>query len=168
MDIVFLYFVVIAKLLAETRVICPLALVGQWADEITKMTTNIRVLKHQGTNRTTGLITSLCHVDLHSCTFVDAAALQKYHVVVTTYDTIKSEHAAYYPEAKDESSSKASSKKKVSAGSDSDDSDSDSAPARPAAKKGKGKAATKKCALFGVKWYRIVLGSFYLFVQWTT
>lgn len=93
----------------------------------------------------------------HSYTFPDAAALQKYHVVVTTYDTVKSEHASFSPEAKDESSSKASSKKSSRADSDGDS--DESVVLRPAAKKGKGKAAAKKCALFGVKWYRIVLGS---------
>jgi hypothetical protein len=35
------------------RVVCPLALVGQWASEVEKMT-RLRVLKHQGTSRTTG------------------------------------------------------------------------------------------------------------------
>src|SRR6266545_5414986 len=35
------------------RVICPLALVEQWASEVTKMT-NLRVLKHHCADRTTG------------------------------------------------------------------------------------------------------------------
>lgn len=36
------------------RVICPLALVGQWADEINKMAVGLTVIKHQGTARTSG------------------------------------------------------------------------------------------------------------------
>lgn len=43
------------KLLSKSRVVCPLALVGQWADEISKMTKDIRVLKHQGPSRTIGI-----------------------------------------------------------------------------------------------------------------
>ncbi|KAF8960935.1 SNF2 family N-terminal domain-containing protein [Flammula alnicola] len=123
---------------ASTLVVCPLALVGQWADEITKMT-NLRVLKHQGTTRTT-----------------DPAVLQKYHVVVTTYDTVKSEYMAHSPSAKDESksSSKASSKKTTPVDSESD---SEEDFGRTIAKKGKAKAGSKKSAIYGVKWWRIVL-----------
>lgn len=101
---------------------------------------------------------------LFSCATSDAAALQKYHVVVTTYDTVKSEHGVFAPEAKDES--KASSKKKSSP-ADSDEDSDESVYSRPATKKGKGKAATKKCALFGVKWYRVVLGSLSPTIQQT-
>jgi hypothetical protein len=80
--------------------------------------------------------------------------LEKYHVVVTTYDTVKSEYLSYNPPAKDESKkSKASSKGKA-AESDSD-SESDSF---AKAKKSKSKGA-KKCALFCVKWWRNVLGA---------
>ncbi|CAA7266240.1 unnamed protein product [Cyclocybe aegerita] len=122
----------------STLVVCPLALVGQWADEVQKMT-GLRVLKHQGTSRTT-----------------DPAVLQRNHIVVTTYDTVKSEYEAFSPSAKDESkSSKSSAKKKK------DDSDDDSSEAetfgRTVAKKGKAKAPVKKCALYGVKWWRTVL-----------
>ncbi|KAF8804390.1 hypothetical protein BYT27DRAFT_7143491 [Phlegmacium glaucopus] len=120
---------------ASTLVVCPLALVGQWADEVEKMT-NLRVLKHQGTSRTT-----------------DPAVLQKYHIVVTTYDTVKSEYVSYSSSAKDESKkSKASSK--AAADSNNDDSESDSV---GKAKKSRAKPGAKRCALFGVKWWRIAL-----------
>jgi hypothetical protein len=78
--------------------------------------------------------------------------LQKQHIVVTTYDTVKSEYSAFTPAARDESKAASSSKKKAKKDSD-DDSDSN-----PKTVKRKSKAASKKCALYGVKWFRIVLG----------
>jgi Superfamily II DNA/RNA helicases, SNF2 family len=101
------------------------------------MTTKLRVMKHQGTQRTT-----------------DPNVLKKYHVVVTTYDTVKSEYDAYSPPAKDESQAK--SKKKSSSLSDDSDSDEDSEEVIKKPGKGK-KAPAKKCALFGIKWWRVVL-----------
>jgi hypothetical protein len=77
---------------------------------------------------------------------------------VTTYDTVKSEYAVFNPAAKNESksSSKASSsKKKISKGSDYD---LDSDDVGHTAVKKTGRAALKKCALYGVKWWRVVLG----------
>ena len=139
------------------RVVCPLALVGQWADEIEKMT-NLKALKHQGTSRTAGknnifvFVLNIAFVNL--LFYIDHKVLEKYHVVVTTYDTVKSEYDSYNPSAKNESKkSKASSKKKNS-DSDSDDSESDS----KITKKSKG---AKKCALFNVKWWRSVLGAIF-------
>ncbi|KAH9474606.1 putative ATP-dependent helicase [Psilocybe cubensis] len=127
---------------AANLVVCPLALVGQWADEIERMT-SFKVLKHQGTTRTT-----------------DPNVFNKYHVVVTTYDTVKSEYMSYNPPAKDESksSSKSASKKSTPDNSE-DDSDEDSF-GRTIKKKvpaGKSKAPVKKCALFATKWWRIIL-----------
>lgn len=89
--------------------------------------------------------------------------LQKYHVVVTTYDTVKSEYMAYSPAAKDESkasSSKASSKK-TSPNTSDDDSEEDFGRGikKPAVK---GKAPVKRCAIYGIKWWRIVLGAFFV------
>jgi len=81
--------------------------------------------------------------------------MRKYHVVVTTYDTVKSEYMAYSPSAKD--ASKASSKKKASNDDDDDDSESDSFGKKAIKKKGK---AAKKCALYDTKWWRVVLGIF--------
>jgi len=81
--------------------------------------------------------------------------MRKYHVIVTTYDTVKSEYMAYNPSAKD--ASKASSKKKASKDDDDDDSESDSFGKKAVKKKGK---AAKKCALYDIKWWRVVLGIF--------
>lgn len=60
---------------------------------------------------------------------------------------------AYNPSAKDES--KASSKKMTPEGSE-DDTDEDFG--KTVKKKTTAKAKAKKCALYGVKWWRIVLG----------
>ncbi|KAJ6531254.1 SNF2 family N-terminal domain-containing protein [Mycena capillaripes] len=131
---------------APTLVVCPLALVGQWADEIRKMTDGIVVVKHQGTSRTKS-----------------SAVLRRAHVVVTTYDTVRSEHAAFAPTAKDELKTAAANARKASANSDSDDSDSeaDHFGRTVAEKKGKAPAKTKTkpkvCPLFEVKWWRVVL-----------
>lgn len=103
--------------------------------------TKLTVLKHQGTSRTT-----------------DPIALRRHDVVVTTYDTVKSEYAAFAPEAKDESKSKKSKSNKQSQVLDSDDSDSGEAEhfgrtiAKPARK------SKVKDAIFQVKWFRIILG----------
>jgi hypothetical protein len=72
---------------------------------------------------------------------------------VTTYDVVKSEYDNYCASAKDESQTTLKPKKKKGAESD-DDSDSSGAVRKS---KPRSKAKTK-CALFGVKWFRIVLG----------
>lgn len=36
------------------RVVCPVALVGQWASEIRKMAVGLQVIEHHGATRTTG------------------------------------------------------------------------------------------------------------------
>lgn len=97
-----------------------------------------------------------------------AAILRRAHVVVTTYDTVRSEHAAFAPTAKDETKTtkaKAAAKATVvDSDSDSDDSDSEREHfgRTVAVKKGKapakGKAKEKVCPVFEVKWWRIVLG----------
>ncbi|KAF9467200.1 SNF2 family N-terminal domain-containing protein [Collybia nuda] len=125
---------------ATTLVVCPLALVAQWADEISKMAVNLKVIKHQGTSRTS-----------------DPAALRNAHVVVTTYDVVKSEYEVYTSlSAKDES--KTTKKKGKSSSSDDEDS-ADSAEhfGRTLASKAKKSTAQKKSALFQIKWWRIVL-----------
>lgn len=73
------------------------------------------------------------------------------HIVVTTYDVVKSE-APNGGTAKDEGTAK--SKKKAAASSDDD---SDDIVARPVVSKGKKKAMPKN-ALFGIRWWRVVLG----------
>lgn len=120
------------------RVVCPLALVGQWADEIKKMT-KLTVLKHQGTSRTN-----------------DPIVLRRHNIVVTTYDTVKSEYAAFVPEAKNESKSK---ERQNQEDSDSDEAEDFGRNVRKSAASGSKKKA--KNALFHVKWFRIVLGRCY-------
>jgi hypothetical protein len=70
--------------------------------------------------------------------------LQKYDVVITTFQTLASEHGA-----------KITTRTLTDDDSDQVSSDSDSAPSKP-----KKKVATKKtaCPLFDVKWLRIVIG----------
>ncbi|TFK32090.1 SNF2 family N-terminal domain-containing protein [Crucibulum laeve] len=124
---------------ATTLVICPLALVAQWASEIEKMATGLKVLKHHGTSRTS-----------------DPHELTRHHVVVTTYDVVKSEYDAYSPSAKNESKAKGKSKTL----DESDDDDDAEHFGRTLAAKGAkktGKAKAPKNALFNVKWWRIVL-----------
>lgn len=88
---------------------------------------------------------------------IETSVLAKYHVVVTTYDTVKSEYVSHSPSAKDESKkSKASSKAKAV---DSDDDSESEGSSR--LKKSKTKAGAKRCALFGIKWWRVVLGAFF-------
>ncbi|KAF8872465.1 SNF2 family N-terminal domain-containing protein [Infundibulicybe gibba] len=124
---------------ATTLVVCPLALVGQWADEIQKMAVGLTVIKHHGTSRTG-----------------DPAALRRAHVVVTTYDVVKSEYASYSPPAKDESKSKTKKKAKDASDVDSDDSGEHFGRTLMAKKKTP-RASAKKDALFHVQWWRIVL-----------
>ncbi|RDB17334.1 hypothetical protein Hypma_001783 [Hypsizygus marmoreus] len=125
---------------ATTLVICPLALVGQWADEIAKMAEDVSVIKHHGTSRT-----------------ADPNVLRRVRVVVTTYDVVKSEYLAYQSNAKDETQTKLTKKKAVN--SSDDDSSSGSAEhfGRTISSKSRRTKSPKKSALFQVKWWRIVL-----------
>lgn len=61
----------------STLVVVPLALIHQWAAEIKQLTRlgSLRVVEHQGTKRTT-----------------NPKDLEKYDVIVTTYQTLRSEH----------------------------------------------------------------------------
>ncbi|KAJ3560995.1 hypothetical protein NP233_g10474 [Leucocoprinus birnbaumii] len=121
----------------STLVVCPLSLVGQWADEIKKMT-KLTVLKHHGTTRTT-----------------DPAQLRKHNVVVTTYDVIKNEYAVFAPEAKDESKK---AKAKTSSATESDsDSEAEHFGRNIRKPTAYGSKKKKKDAIFQVKWWRIVL-----------
>ncbi|KAH7929303.1 hypothetical protein BV22DRAFT_1110033 [Leucogyrophana mollusca] len=127
----------------STLVVCPVSLVSQWASEIQKMATNVRVVEHHGPGRTT-----------------DPTQLMRAHVVVTSYSIVSSEYGAYAPEARDESKSKSKAKKASAKNSDEDfldDSDDDSAFARSLSKKKATSRTKAKDALFRVKWFRIVL-----------
>ena len=117
--------------------------------------TKLSVLKHHGANRTTGKqLMSTIFKDLYPFSFADPSVLKKYRVVVTTYDTVKSEYESHSPSAKDESAAKKKTKK---AAVDSSD-DSEHETFGRTIKKPAKKAAVKKCALYGVQWWRVVLG----------
>lgn len=83
----------------------------------------------------------------------DPKVLEKADVVVSSYNTVASEHGVFDPPAKNEGKKKASKSQKSSQGF-SDDSDSD------VGRTIKKAPAKKKDALFHVKWWRIVLGKF--------
>jgi len=87
---------------------------------------------------------------------LDPNILKKYDVVVTTYETVQSEYSVYVPPVKDASS--ATSKKKKALDSDDSDSDLEESMARIKAKSTR-KPPAKKCALYGVRWWRVVLGT---------
>ncbi|KAJ7172070.1 SNF2 family DNA-dependent ATPase [Mycena filopes] len=131
---------------APTLVVCPLALVGQWAEEIAKMTTGLTVVKHQGPSRTKS-----------------AAVLRRAHVVITTYDTVRSEHTAFAPTAKDDLKAAAkASKASADSDADSSNSEADHFGRTVGNKKGKTPAKTTKAKakvhpIFEVKWWRVVL-----------
>lgn len=119
---------------ATTLIVCPLALLGQWASEIKKMCIGLTVVEHHGSTRTN-----------------DPLALSRAHVVLTTYDVVKSEHGLFDPSSavKPSSSKSAAGKGNYS----TDDSSVEELKALPA------KKSTKKLktALFGVRWWRVVL-----------
>ncbi|KAG6888775.1 hypothetical protein C0995_006104 [Termitomyces sp. Mi166 len=143
---------------ATTLVVCPLALVGQWADEISKMAQDVSVLKHHGPSRTSGACVLLSFLETKLKTPRDPIALRKQRVVVTTYDVVKSEYEVYMSSAKDESQTKLPTKKKSEATSDDENSsDATGKFGRSLNAKKKKTKSNKKCALFGVKWWRIFL-----------
>ncbi|PSR75765.1 hypothetical protein PHLCEN_2v8882 [Hermanssonia centrifuga] len=121
---------------AATLVVCPVAVVGQWASEIRKYAEGLTVIEHHGPNRAT-----------------DPEKLKKAHVVITSYSIVANEHATYAFDATDESKPK-KSKKSAAAASDDNSDDSESNFARALKKKSPVK---QKDALFKVKWWRIVL-----------
>ena len=122
--------------------------------------TKLSVLKHHGANRTTGKqLMSTTFKYLYRFSFADPSVLKKYRVVVTTYDTVKSEYESHSPSAKDESAAKKKTKKAVVDSSD----DSEHETFGRTIKKPAKKAAVKKCALYGVQWWRVVLGKVFNF-----
>ncbi|KAK1216281.1 hypothetical protein PQX77_021090 [Marasmius sp. AFHP31] len=119
-----------------TLVVCPLALIGQWAEEIEQVTKGLVVVKHHGGSRTT-----------------NPGDLQKADVVITTYDILKSEYAVFNPPEPDETkSSKDTTRKTVT--QDEDELDSSDDEYHRQGRKAKGRA---RDALFRVKWLRVVL-----------
>lgn len=88
--------------------------------------------------------------------------LRRVRVVVTTYDIVKSEYEVHMSGAKDESHTKLPSKQKSEAGSDDTLSRSSDKFGQSINARDKKTKAKKKCALFGVKWWRIVLGIIFI------
>ena len=82
-------------------------------------------------------------------------------MVITSYNTVASEHGTYDPEIKNEGKgkSKATTTKSASASDSEGDSDDDIRKHLQKNKKPAAKAAKKKDALFRVKWWRIILGA---------
>ncbi|CAE6346188.1 unnamed protein product [Rhizoctonia solani] len=126
-----------------TLIICPVGLIAQWESEIKKMCLNVRTISHHGPSRAK-----------------DSKVLERADVVVTSYQVVSSEHAAYLGGA----ASSAAQPKKATTGKakkriESDDSglSSDSDGGAPAKKKPAGSKKPKPAALFGVRWWRIVL-----------
>lgn len=121
----------------STLVVCPVAVVSQWASEIKKMAIGLTVIEHHGQTRTS-----------------NPSDLERAHVVITSYSTIASEYGTYSP-ATDESKPKKKSKQSQSQVSDDSDDDSVGKVLKTTTRKASGKKP--KDALFRVKWYRIVL-----------
>ncbi|KZT54103.1 hypothetical protein CALCODRAFT_473944 [Calocera cornea HHB12733] len=123
-----------------TLIVCPVGLIKQWKEELSKMTVGLRVIEHHGAGRTK-----------------DASVLERADVVVTSYSVVASEHAASgggsdHSEPK-KAKAKTKSKNDAFIVSDSEGDDSDNF-AKKVVKKTKKKTA---CALFEVDWLRIVL-----------
>lgn len=120
-------------------------LVSQWF--------NTRALLEQRVD----ILSYLQHVRVYLTSNLDPKSLSGAHVVVTTYDVVKSEYDSYNPSTKNMSKSKTKSKTPTNA--DGDDSDtSDNFGRTVMSKTVKSKTTRKKDALFRVRWWRIVLG----------
>lgn len=129
------------------RVVCPVAVVSQWASEVKRMAPGLLVVEHHGPTRATGESTDTIHcaqTDLGQ----DPEKLEKAHVVITSYTTVSSEYGSY---SGGKNEGKVSKKKQAN-----NDSDSESSNVGRSLKKTRAKKA--KDALFRVQWWRIVLG----------
>ncbi|TIA90490.1 hypothetical protein E3P81_02471 [Wallemia ichthyophaga] len=104
-----------------TLIVAPLAVVAQWETEAKSKCDGVRVLTHHGAARTR-----------------DAAAFANYDVVVTSYQTVSSEHRVYESEEPGGSKSKSSSGTKSKTGKT-------------------GKQKKPLCALFEGNFQRVVL-----------
>lgn len=109
-----------------TLVVAPVAVMEQWVGEVKSKTRSLKVTTHHGSTRAKL-----------------GAKLAKFDVVVTTFQTLASEHAKY---------EKAQEAKLNLAEEGFDSSDEE-----PVVKKGRGKAKETH-ALFDVKWLRVVIG----------
>jgi SNF2 family DNA or RNA helicase len=145
----------------QYSVVCPVAVVSQWAAEIKKIAKDLVVVEHHGNNRATGMsdITIICGPAVDPT--IDPAKLRTADVVITSYNIVASEHGTFNPEIKDEGKGKSKPTKSKSAStSDEDDSDIDDiARHLQRNKKPTSRAPKKKDVLFRVKWWRIILGA---------
>ncbi|KAL5639611.1 hypothetical protein ACGC1H_006279 [Rhizoctonia solani] len=127
-----------------TLIICPVGLIAQWESEIKKMCVKVRTICHHGPSRAK-----------------DSKILQNADVVITSYQVVSSEHAAYQggassSAAKPKKAATSKAKKRVESEDSGLSSDSDGG-ALVAKKKPAGSKKPKPAALFGVRWWRIVL-----------
>ncbi|CAE6538065.1 unnamed protein product [Rhizoctonia solani] len=127
-----------------TLIICPVGLIAQWESEIKKMCLKVRTISHHGPSRTK-----------------DSKVLQGADVVITSYQVVSSEHAAHLggassSAAKPKKATTSKTKKRIESDDSGLSSDSD-AGASVAKKKSAGSKKPKPAALFGVRWWRIVL-----------
>lgn len=172
----------------ESRVVCPVALVGQWASEIQKMAVGLKVVEHHGPSRSKGKLANgrltphAAHLERVRSGGLEARSCRGKHIAlaslmsltvgqITSYSVLASEHATYDNEASkgtdktSKAKSKAKAKSKVKDSDDDDESDDDSfivsddSDAPGYKSIAKKKSAKKKPdALFRVNWWRIVLG----------
>ncbi|KAG8748924.1 hypothetical protein FRC12_013711 [Ceratobasidium sp. 428] len=127
-----------------TLIVCPVGLIAQWESEIKKMCVRVKTICHHGSSRAK-----------------DARALEKADVVITSYQVVSSEHGAHLggsasSAAAPKKKAAASKSKKANLSGDSESDDDDDVGSSLGAKRGGAKKA-KPAALFGVKWWRIVL-----------
>ncbi|CAG7854171.1 Uncharacterized ATP-dependent helicase C582.10c [Serendipita indica DSM 11827] len=118
-----------------TLIIVGLNILGQWEKEVRKFNPSLRVLAHHGPSRTKS-----------------EYDLERYDVVLTTYDVLSNEHSAYQGGV--EVSSKGT---KQNSSEDSDDGFGGAIRARKEAAPKPKKVKEKGSALFKVDWYRVVV-----------
>ena len=137
-----------------TLIVAPLAVMEQWATEVRSKTLpgELKVTTHHGPARAKSKPTSPYTIPRHTDPLA-GKALEKYDVVITTYQTMASE---WPDDGKSSKKNKATAlKAKAHPLNEASDSESDSD--KPAAlRKAKSKA---RGPLFQVKWLRIVLGT---------
>lgn len=111
-----------------TLVVVPVAVMEQWVGEVKNKTRSLKVTTHHGPSRAKV-----------------GAKLAKFDIVITTFQTLASEHGKYIKV-------KADTQQKLEEMDSSDEEEERT-------KKTKGKVAAKDShALFEVKWLRVVIG----------
>ncbi|KAG8810017.1 hypothetical protein FRC17_003133, partial [Serendipita sp. 399] len=125
-----------------TLIIVGLNILSQWESEIRKFNPNLRVLAHHGASRTKSKY-----------------ELERYHVVLTTYDVLANEHEVHMgggEPVKKGKSKELDVESPISNGSDSDDGFGGVVKARKELTQPK-KVKEKACPLFEVNWLRAVV-----------